>query len=928
MNMVCSYSAKAIKKLLPLMRVGKFWDEKAIHNQTKERIDKIINGEVDEKIQNQVREKAISLRDINHFKGLPIWLTSYIVYDRHSEEGDLVKWKTPADLERFLKEFKQHSLRNPIVEQVITETLRVVKDIWLSYGQGSENFFDEIHIELGREMKNDKKSRERITKQVTENENTNLRIKALLAEMINDSKVENVRPYSPSQQEILKIYEDGVLNSGIEIEDDILKISKTAQPSKNDLIRYKLWLEQKYRSPYTGEMIPLNKLFTTAYEIEHIIPQSRYFDDSFSNKVICESEVNKDKTNQTGFEYIQAKKGSKIELSGGKWITLFTEEQYEMFVKEYYAKSQGKMKKLLMLDIPEKMIERQMNDTRYISKEVKNLLSKIVRKEKNDVGTTSVNVLSSNGQITSTLKNDWGLNDVWNEIISPRFERLNAMTGNEGKFGKINENTQKFLPTVPLELQKGFSKKRIDHRHHAMDALVIACASRNHINYLNNQNALEKDKSKEQKQKKREDLRYLLCDKKYNDGSEKNYKWIFKKPWPTFTQNTREKLQTTVISFKKNLRVINKTVNKYQRWENKNGQLEKVIATQKGQNWAIRKSLHVPMPYGKKIYSFDILKIAENIGKRKSIIDNYIKDKVDEVYAQNGNKTTATQNYLKKNPIKGIDDKPVLTTAFKIDAEKFRKRQPISELSNRGQGGIKTTEDAIKYINKVADFKLQQDLLKHLQENNNDIEKAFSPDGIDNFNMKRKIPVYKLPIAESGDKRFPVGNSIGTRHKWMEAEKGTNLFFAVYKNEEGKRNYVSVPFNEALESQKQRAVLKQKTMSVPEKFIDEKTKQEHPLLFQLSPNDLVYLPTEEEREKPYAVDFEKLNKEQTRRVYKFVSCTGSEGHFVPHYYSSPIIKNEIGANNKSEKNVEGAQIKASGWKLEVDRLGKIKKAIK
>src|SRR5690606_2334646 len=108
-----------------------------------------------------------------------------------------------------------------------------------------------------------------------------------------DSSVENVRPHSPMQQEILKIYEEGVLDSAIEIDDDILKISKTAQPSSSDLKRYKLWLEQKYLSPYTGQMIPLNKLFTPEYEIEHIIPQSRYFDDSMSNKVICEAAVNK-----------------------------------------------------------------------------------------------------------------------------------------------------------------------------------------------------------------------------------------------------------------------------------------------------------------------------------------------------------------------------------------------------------------------------------------------------------------------------------------------------------------------------------------------------------------------------------------------------------------------------------------------------------
>ena len=54
------------------------------------------------------------------------------------------------------------------------------------------------------------------------------------------------------QQDILKIYEDGILNSNIEIPEDIEKISKTAQPSRSDLQRYKLWLEQKYRSPYTG----------------------------------------------------------------------------------------------------------------------------------------------------------------------------------------------------------------------------------------------------------------------------------------------------------------------------------------------------------------------------------------------------------------------------------------------------------------------------------------------------------------------------------------------------------------------------------------------------------------------------------------------------------------------------------------------------
>ena len=62
-----SYSAKAIKKLLPLMRMGKYWNEENIHPQTKERIDKILNGEYDEKIKNRVREKTIKLTNISNF---------------------------------------------------------------------------------------------------------------------------------------------------------------------------------------------------------------------------------------------------------------------------------------------------------------------------------------------------------------------------------------------------------------------------------------------------------------------------------------------------------------------------------------------------------------------------------------------------------------------------------------------------------------------------------------------------------------------------------------------------------------------------------------------------------------------------------------------------------------------------------------------
>ncbi len=866
-----SYSAKAIKKLLPLMRMGTYWNENDITNNFKSYFNNINN--ITSKIKSkEIDPKKLNVKllsrlenldaDISAYKGLELHIASYIAYGRHSEEGSLEKWKTPQDIEDYLKSFKQHSLRNPIVEQVITETLRVVKDIWKHYGESKENFFNEIHIELGREMKNPADKRKKMTEQVSANENTNLRIKLLLAEMMNYKEVENVRPHSFSQQEILKIYEDGVLNSGIEIEDDILKISKTAQPSKADLLRYKLWLEQRYKSPYTGEIIPLNKLFTPAYEIEHIIPQSRYFDDSFSNKVICESEVNKDKDNLLAFEYISNNEGKKVALSGGKFVTLFTAEQYEKFIKNNYAKNYSKCKKLMLLEIPEKMIERQMNDTRYISKEVKNLLSKIVRQngEGKDEGTTANNLLSTNGQITSALKQDWGLNEIWNELIAPRFERLNIMTSTKN-FGDINPNTNKFLPTVPLELQKGFYKKRIDHRHHALDALVIACATRNHINYLNNQNALDKDKAKGQKA--REDLKRTLCDKKYNADNEKNYRWIFKQPWETFVKDAKDKLDTTIISFKQNLRVINKTVNKYQHWENVHGKMEKVITTQtKGDSWAIRKPLHKDTVSGK--VNLQGVKIA--------------KDKI----------ITATR----KN----------LDASFDL-----------------------------KTIASITDTGIQKILINYLKTKDNNPEIAFTQEGIEEMNNniskyndgKMHKPIIKVRIFEQGSK-FIIGLHGNKKDKFVEAAKGTNLFFAIYKDENGKRNYTTIPFNEVVESQKQSAALKQKPQSVPLK----NTKGDD-LVFHLSPNDLVYVPTSEEIENPSLVVINSLNKQQVNRIYKCVSFGDYSCFFVKNNIATTIVnKVEFTSQNKMENSIEGIQIKSCCWRLEIDRLGNITKIIK
>lgn len=913
-----SYSAKAIKKLLPLMRMGKYWNLQNIHPQTLERIDKILTGEYDESVQNRVREKAINLQNINDFQGLPLWLSSYVVYDRHSEDGNAKQWKTPSHIEAYLRDdFEQHEFRNPIVEQVIVETLRVVRDIWNTYGNGKEKFFDEIHIELGREIKNPADKRKEMTNRISENENTNLRIKALLTELLNDNEVENVRPYSPSQQEILRIYEDGVLNSGIEIEEEILKISKKAEPTKSELIRYKLWLEQKYKSPYTGKVIPLNKLFTTAYEIEHIIPQSRYFDDSFNNKVICEAAVNKDKDNKLAWEYISENGGKIIDLGFGETATIFTVENYEKFIKETYKNSKGKKDRLLMDDIPEKFVQRQLNDSRYISKAIKSLLSNIVR-EPQEQESISKHVITTNGTITSQLKQDWGLNDVWNDIITPRFIRLNELT-KSSNFGEINPKTNKFLPKVPLELSKGFNKKRIDHRHHELDAIVIACTSREHVNYFNNESALGKAK-KEEKLNKRYDLREILCYKKYNDGSDTNYKWVAKKPWETITENTRTELEKTVVSFKQNIRIINKTVNYYQKWlEKANKIVEKELVKQiKGENWAIRKPLHKDTVYGQVNLKFKkTVSLFVALENWELMVDKTLRNEIKDLVSHHYDKKML-QKFFKdrNNQWNGKDISKV--EIFYYDNDYVASRVKIDETFNSAK--IETiTDSGIQHImlNHLAKYnEIKEDkLIEHP-------ELAFSAEGLDEMNKniielnngKNHQPIFKVRTFEPKGNKFAVGTTGNKKDKFVVAAKGTNLFFAIYLNEAGKRLYETIPLNIVIER------LKQGLSPVPEKNANQNS-----LLLYLSPDDLVYVPTPDENIN--TLDFGNLSKEQSNRVYKMVSATDYQCFFIRNDIATTIVnKYEYSPLNKMEKSIEGIMIKDHCIKLRIDRLGNISKA--
>ncbi|MBT3206789.1 MAG: hypothetical protein HN347_00415, partial [Bacteroidetes bacterium] len=927
-------SEKAIKKLLPLMRLNKNTEE--IKLEYKNRIDNIFYR-LDEINQDKTKISEVGDDDITKgmlksfcgfgkkYSGLKLHQASYIIYGKHAEANDTNVWKTPAHLEKFIKDFKQHSIRNPIVEQVVTETLRVVHDIWQYYGKGKENFFDEIHVELGREMKNPADKRKRMTDKINKNQNTNQRIRVLLQEFKNQN-IEGVIPESPNQQEKLRIFEDDVLSQFSEKELEkqegvnISKILKSKEPSTKEIEKYKLWLEQKYISPYTGQVIPLSKLFTTEYEIEHILPQARYFDNSLNNKIICESEVNRFKESQTAFEMITKNSGRIIDLSQNKSVKLFSIEEYQKHITQHFAKGSTKQKILLSEDIPENFISRQLNDTRYISKLVKALLSNIVREE-NEQEVTSKNVVAVTGNITSFLKKDWGLNDKWNEIVEPRFIRMNEIT-NSNDFGYFDDKKGFFRTDVPTELKKDFNKKRIDHRHHAMDALVVAVATKNHVNYLSNLHA----KSDNSRFDLRDKLRRM--EEKIYKGEKRKYAKEFLMPWNGFPVEAKKCLEDIVVSFKQNLRVINKASNKYQ--IKKKGKAE--IKTQEGTNWAIRKPMHKETVYAKV-----------DLRHKKSIainaaIDGFMKNKFVFVDKELKQKI--------KNLVQLSYDNKMIIRYFKENKFKNKKLKKVEVYyqDNYFSAVRKTIDESFKskkWIEEsITDSGIQKILSNHLEKYNETDENdkikerpdlAFSEEGLIEMNKnivglnggKNHKPIYKARVYETFGNKFAVGQTGNKKDKYVEAAKGTNLFFAIYqgKNIKGAevRQYETIPLNIVIERQKQGED------SVPEKFFD-KDKCEYSLLFHLSPNDLVYVPTKEEQEDINNIYFGNLSLEQKMRIYKIVSFTGNRLYSISYNVAKSIFdKNEYTLLNKVEFTDERYSVKETCIKLKVDRMGNISK---
>ena len=199
-----------------------------------------------------------------------------------------------------------------------------------------------------------------------------------------------------------------------------------AEPSRADVEKWMLWEECGHRCPYTGDSISFDALFRTGdFEVEHIWPKSRSLDNSFRNKTLCRKDVNLRKGNQIPQEFFQSNEE--------EWNAFAKRLAGMKAAKDGAGMSPGKIRRFLAPSIPEGFATRQLNDTGYAAREAVAYLKKLWP----DQGPEApVKVFAVSGRVTGHLRRLWGLNNI---------------------------------------LAGDGEKTRADHRHHAIDALTVAC---------------------------------------------------------------------------------------------------------------------------------------------------------------------------------------------------------------------------------------------------------------------------------------------------------------------------------------------------------------------------------------------------------------------------------------------------------------------
>ncbi len=299
----------------------------------------------------------------------------------------------------------ENEISNQRVIRSLAQTRKIINAIIKKYGMPYK-----INIETARELAKSLDERKKIQRNQEENKENNDKIKKELCELLPN------------------------------------KFQNENKVSSFDLLKYKLWKEQQNICPYSLEKITIEELYDNGIvQVDHILPYSRTFDDSYFNKTLVKAKENQIKGNRTPYEWFKSDRE--------RW------ENYPMY-KSYInslnisdKKKDNYLLTNLTQEIENDMRNQNLNDTKYITRYLTSFLKAYLNVPLVD---------SVNGTITSKLRTRWGLNNITHSL----------------------QSTSYYIKDVDAE--NDIKKNRENHLHHAMDACIIACSNKSIIQKITN----------------------------------------------------------------------------------------------------------------------------------------------------------------------------------------------------------------------------------------------------------------------------------------------------------------------------------------------------------------------------------------------------------------------------------------------------------
>ena len=380
-----SLSLKAIRNIVPFLERGMQYHEAVIYAGIK----RVLGDRWGKTSFDTLEKEIIALRSASHGENKRFidWLKKYLIekYNIPEEATErLYHHSQEITVENKMRVMPElPNLRNPIVQQALQEMRTVVNGISKKFLRDDERFA-RIKIELARELKLPKDIRQK---------------------MIH----ENQERYAFNEQARIELRSFGFALS------------------RDNIQKYKLYKEIEEQThgpvqcPYTGKTLSYHDVFGPEghVEVEHIIPLSISLDDSLGNKTLCVAKENRDKGERTPYQFYQQNEK--------KWE--------EVKQRAFALLPYGKAKRFVSENEPERdgFIQRQLNDTRYISKKAKECLESICN---------TVQVFP--GGLTATIRRRWGMDS----ILSPPIRAFSLLfdethpTKCWGVFNDKNEITE------------------------------------------------------------------------------------------------------------------------------------------------------------------------------------------------------------------------------------------------------------------------------------------------------------------------------------------------------------------------------------------------------------------------------------------------------------------------------------------------------